>query len=254
MAHGIPHEHMFFDVDNVADKAAGMPRPVLTVEAMARQARPDPAKACGVRIRADIAAAHRQRWPERRPTTASRTWLLATSPVLRLLIIQRWRQWLHTLRQAGGGRGLLALAGRAALVLPKWLAQVIAKSQINNDSEIDGGVRFSERGQIFFGATHIGAGSVVGYRVTVGSSHVDNGCPRIGSNVWIGPNCVLYGAIRIGDGATLLPGTVLTKSIPAHAVVQGNPARLVRRHYDNAALRALGEDAALACAVKLAED
>jgi acetyltransferase-like isoleucine patch superfamily enzyme len=68
-------------------------------------------------------------------------------------------------------------------------------------------------------------------------SHVDSGCPNIGRNVWIGANCVIYGAITIGDGVTLLPNTVLTKSIPAGVVMQGNPARLVLRNFDNTELR-----------------
>jgi acetyltransferase-like isoleucine patch superfamily enzyme len=69
-------------------------------------------------------------------------------------------------------------------------------------------------------------------------SHVNNGRPEIGRNVWIGSDCVVCGAITIGDGATLLPGTVLTKSIPAGVVMRGNPARLVLRNFDNSELRA----------------
>lgn len=205
------------------------------------------------RIRADIAAAHRQRWPGRRHRLASYAWLLASSPMLRLQLIHRWRQWLRVRRDAGGYRAWLARTGLAASILPKWLAQVSAKSEFSNDIDIDGGVCFSEQGQIFFGAPHVGAGSVIGPRVTVGSSHIDGGTPRIGNNVWIGPDCVLYGTISIGDGATLLPGTVLTKSIPARVVVQGNPARLLRRDFDNSALRTLGEANAMAYAATLAE-
>jgi acetyltransferase-like isoleucine patch superfamily enzyme len=68
-------------------------------------------------------------------------------------------------------------------------------------------------------------------------SHVNNECPEIGKNVWIGSDCVVYGAITIGDGATLLPGTVLAKSIPPCVVMRGNPARLVVKNFDNSELR-----------------
>lgn len=50
---------------------------------------------------------------------------------------------------------------------------------------------------------------MIGTRVTVGQSHIDGGLPEIGRNVCIGSDCVIYGAISIGDGGTLLPGTVL---------------------------------------------
>lgn len=204
-------------------------------------ASPAPPKVRNSPIRSDIDAAHRQRWPGRPCRWPSCAWLLASSPMLWLQLIHRLRQWLHGQRDAGGGRAWLARVGLLATISPKWLAQVCAKSEFRNETDFDGGVRFSERGQIFFGAPSCGAGSVIGTRVTVGTSHVDGGAPRIGKNVWIGSNCVLYGNITIGDGTTLLPGTVLTKSLPPHVVVQGNPARLVRGNYDNSALRALDE-------------
>ncbi|HEY2036586.1 MAG TPA: hypothetical protein VGG96_06205, partial [Steroidobacteraceae bacterium] len=56
-------------------------------------------------------------------------------------------------------------------------------------------------------------------------------------NVWIGPDCVIYGDIAIGDGATILAGTVLSMNVPPRAVVAGNPATIIAREYDNAALR-----------------
>ena len=48
---------------------------------------------------------------------------------------------------------------------------------------------------------------------------------------------MIYGNIKIGDGVTVLPGSVITKSVPSGAVVQGNPARVIRRLYDNSVLR-----------------
>jgi serine O-acetyltransferase len=126
---------------------------------------------------------------------------------------------------------------RIPLSLPKWAIQVSTKSQIDNGSEIEGGVSFSNEGHIIFGATRTGAGTVIGTRSTVGMSPADAGSPGIGRNVWIGSDCVVYGGISIGDGATLLPGTVLSKSVPAGVVMQGNPARLVLRNFDNSALR-----------------
>ena len=78
---------------------------------------------------------------------------------------------------------------------------------------------------------------MINSQVTVGISHVDNGVPEIGRNGWIGHDCVIYGPIIIGDGATVLPHTVLSKSIPAGVVVQGNPARLILKNFDNSLMR-----------------
>jgi len=51
---------------------------------------------------------------------------------------------------------------------------------------------------------------------------------EVGSNVWIGYGaCVLRG-VRIGDNAIVGTSTVVTRSIPANAVVVGSPARILR--------------------------
>jgi serine O-acetyltransferase len=80
-------------------------------------------------------------------------------------------------------------------------------------------------------------GTVIGARTTIGMGLGDRGLPDIGRNVWIGSDCVVYGTIRIGDGATLLPGTTLSKSIPSGVVMQGNPARMALGDFDNTPLR-----------------
>jgi acetyltransferase-like isoleucine patch superfamily enzyme len=55
--------------------------------------------------------------------------------------------------------------------------------------------------------------------------------------VWIGPWSIIYGNIKVGDGVTILPNTVLTKSVSDGVIVQGNPARVIRRCFDNTVLR-----------------
>ena len=50
----------------------------------------------------------------------------------------------------------------------------------------------------------------------------------IGSNVWIGTHVVILGNVKIGDGAVVGAGSVVTKDIPANAVAFGNPCRVAR--------------------------
>ncbi len=50
----------------------------------------------------------------------------------------------------------------------------------------------------------------------------------IGSNVWIGANCVILKGVTIGDGAVIAAGAVVTKSVPANWVAAGVPAKLVK--------------------------
>lgn len=190
------------------------------------------------RLAQDMAVAHQRRWPGRSASFMSRSWLLASSPGLRLMLSFRLSCWLNAKRACGGWRARLWRLLSISLTAPKWIIQINSKIDIPHDNEIDGGVCLSDQGNIIFGAIKTGTGTVIGPRVTVGMGKFDKGRPEIGRNVWIASDCVMYGAIRVGDGATLMPGTVLTKSIPAGVVMQGNPARLVLRNFDNAVLRA----------------
>ena len=50
----------------------------------------------------------------------------------------------------------------------------------------------------------------------------------LGSDVWIGANCIILKGVTIGDGAILAAGSVLTTSVPPNAIFGGVPARLLR--------------------------
>jgi serine O-acetyltransferase len=45
--------------------------------------------------------------------------------------------------------------------------------------------------------------------------------------VFIGAHSVIVGRITIGDDAVICAGSVVNRSVPARAVVMGNPARVV---------------------------
>ena len=50
----------------------------------------------------------------------------------------------------------------------------------------------------------------------------------IGSDVWIGAGCVILPGVRIGSGAVVAAGSVVTKDVAAGNIVGGVPARLLR--------------------------
>jgi acyl-[acyl carrier protein]--UDP-N-acetylglucosamine O-acyltransferase len=47
---------------------------------------------------------------------------------------------------------------------------------------------------------------------------------RIGKQAFIGPGAIILPNVEIGDGAVVTAGSVVSKSVPAMTVVQGNPA------------------------------
>jgi acetyltransferase-like isoleucine patch superfamily enzyme len=51
---------------------------------------------------------------------------------------------------------------------------------------------------------------------------------RVGNNVWIGYGASILRGVTIGDGAVVGTNAVVTKDVPANAVVGGAPAKVLR--------------------------
>ena len=54
----------------------------------------------------------------------------------------------------------------------------------------------------------------------------------IGKDVWTGANAVILKGVKIGDGAVVGAGSIVTKDIPSYAIVVGNPARILRYRFN----------------------
>lgn len=56
----------------------------------------------------------------------------------------------------------------------------------------------------------------------------DSSC-EIGNDVWIGCNAVICRNVKIGDGAVIAAGAVVTKDVEPYTIVGGVPARFIKR-------------------------
>ncbi len=55
----------------------------------------------------------------------------------------------------------------------------------------------------------------------------------IGNDVWIGQNAVILPGVHVGNGAIIGANAVVSRDVPAYTVVAGNPARAIRKRFDD---------------------
>lgn len=63
----------------------------------------------------------------------------------------------------------------------------------------------------------------------------------VGNDVWIGAGSMVFDGMRIGDGAIIAAGAVVTRDVEPYAIVGGVPARVIRYRYDPATIALLLE-------------
>ena len=88
-----------------------------------------------------------------------------------------------------------------------------------------------------FGAfTFINRGGAVGHHfkcgefTSIGPGAVIGGQVTLGRGAFVGAGAVLLPKVTVGDNAVVGAGAVVTKDVPAHCLVVGNPARVVKEN------------------------
>ena len=55
----------------------------------------------------------------------------------------------------------------------------------------------------------------------------------VGNDVWIGERATILSGLTIGDGAVIGGGSVVTKDVGPYEIWAGNPARFIRKRFDD---------------------
>lgn len=56
---------------------------------------------------------------------------------------------------------------------------------------------------------------------------------EIGNNVWIGDRVIILPGIKIGDGAVIGAGSVVTKDVSPFCIHAGNPAKFIKKRFED---------------------
>lgn len=66
---------------------------------------------------------------------------------------------------------------------------------------------------------------------------------EIGSDVWLCQNVTILSGVKIGHGAIVANGAIITKDVPPYAIVGGSPAKILRWRFDEESRKALLDSA-----------
>lgn len=108
-----------------------------------------------------------------------------------------------------------------------WLMPQSPTLIFDEIESIGKGCHFEHCNWTILNAKSIGENFFCLQNVTVGLGK--DGIPKIGNNVKIYANAVVFGGITIGDNVNIGAGCVVNKSVPSNCSVVGNPAVIVKK-------------------------
>lgn len=116
--------------------------------------------------------------------------------------------------------------------------------QVPIGTQIGEGLKFFHHDCIIIAQTaKIGKNASIHQGVTIGRVFAGPyaGVPTIGDSVVIFAGAKILGNIHIGDGAVIGANAVVTKDVPANAVVAGVPARIISENSNQCFIKEWGE-------------
>lgn len=144
-----------------------------------------------------------------------------------LYFLRKSEYCLNVLLQAGGFRAFYGKIGQ--IYFHYKMRKLSWKLGFQFFENVFGpGVKIYAYGTIIINpGVRIGKNCTIYPGVTIGGK-VENGCPIIGDNCFIGLGVKILGGITIGDNVYIAPNAVVVKDIESNSVVGGIPAKLIK--------------------------
>jgi len=126
------------------------------------------------------------------------------------------------------------LSNKGFGLFPPFYTDFGQNIHLGNSVFINAGCKFQDQGGIT-----IGDGCFIGHNVVLATLNHDMDPMKrvdihpapivIGRDVWIGANATVLPGVKIGDGAIISAGAVVTKDVEPMTIVGGVPARFIKR-------------------------
>jgi virginiamycin A acetyltransferase len=89
------------------------------------------------------------------------------------------------------------------------------------------------------GTGHANMQFQLGRSLGIGPQRETSNSISIGNNVWIGDSVIFLPGVKVGNGAVIGAGSIVTGDVERYAVYAGNPARKIRDRFDESVKDAL---------------
>ncbi len=128
----------------------------------------------------------------------------------------------------------LRLLGIPVLVAYRIVFEWILGIELHWNLEIGPRLRiYHGTGLVVTPDSRLGSDCILRHTTTLGLRGLtetgSSGAPILGDRVEVGAHVVILGPVRVGDGAIIGAGSVVTKDVAAGSIVAGNPACAIGR-------------------------
>ena len=119
--------------------------------------------------------------------------------------------------------------------------QVISFGAAEEGLDIGNFVSISRNAKFLLGGNHYtDTLSTYPFKVNVLGEKVESwskGPIAVGDDVWICMDATVMSGVKIGKGAVVAAGSIVTRDVPPYSVVAGNPAKVIKYRFEEAIIK-----------------
>jgi len=139
--------------------------------------------------------------------------------------------------------GMLRLANNSKLIVDNFIVYAGSQISVSSNAELIIGSGYMNKNSCIRCYKRIEIGQNVkiseGVKIRDSDNHTIKGKEGedtkpiiIKDNVWIGMNAIILKGVTIGEGAIIAAGAVVNKDVPAHTLVGGVPAKIIKENVE----------------------